>query len=100
MSDITGQDYSEETRNNKRLRKAFEEMNSKEDHEFKQVGGKHYLNKIEPWYIIDSWGLNFYEGNILKYLLRRKGNRVEDLQKLIHYAEKLIELSTSPTITK
>jgi hypothetical protein len=58
----------------------------------KQIGGIHYQNKIEPWEIIDSWGLSFYEGNILKYLLRRKHNRVEDLQKLIHYAEKLIEL--------
>lgn len=58
----------------------------------KQVGGQHYLNKIQPWDIIDSWGLNFYEGNILKYLLRRKNNRVEDLKKLIHYAEKLIQM--------
>lgn len=58
----------------------------------KQIGGTHYKNKIQPWDIIDSWNLNFYEGNILKYLLRKKDNRVEDLQKLIHYAEKLIEL--------
>lgn len=58
----------------------------------KQIGGTHYLNKIEPWEIIDSWKLNFYEGNILKYLLRDKSNRVEDLQKLIHYAEKIIEM--------
>lgn len=60
----------------------------------KQIGGVHYQNKIQPWSIIDSWGLNFYEGNILKYLLRRKNNRVEDLRKLIHYAEKLIELES------
>jgi len=60
----------------------------------KQIGGSHYLNKIQPWDIIDSWELNFYEGNILKYLLRDKSNRVEDLQKLIHYAEKLIELES------
>jgi len=60
--------------------------------EVKQVGGNHYLNKIQPWDIIDSWELNFYEGNVLKYLLRRKDNRVQDLQKLIHYAERLLEL--------
>jgi len=55
----------------------------------KQVGGNHYRDhKIQPWDIIDEYGLNFYEGNILKYLLRKKGSRVEDIGKLIHYAEK------------
>lgn len=59
----------------------------------KQVGGDHYQkHKIQPWDIIDEWELNFYEGNILKYLLRRKGNRLEDLQKIAHYVEKMIEL--------
>lgn len=59
----------------------------------KQVAGDHYCKmKIQPWEIIDTCGLNFYEGNILKYLLRRKDNRVDDLKKLIHYAEHLIEL--------
>jgi hypothetical protein len=57
-----------------------------------QVGGIHYQNKIQPWDIIDSWKLNFYEGNIIKYLLRRKNSRVEDLKKMIHYAEKLLEI--------
>lgn len=57
----------------------------------KQVGGNHYAkHTIQPWDIIDEYGLNFYEGNALKYLLRRKGDRKEDLGKLIHYAEKLI----------
>jgi hypothetical protein len=55
----------------------------------KQVGGDHYKkNKIQPWDIIDDHNLNFYEGNALKYLLRRKGKREEDLQKAIHYLEK------------
>ena len=55
----------------------------------KQVGGNHYRShKIQPWDIIDEYGLNFYEGNILKYLLRRKGDRATDIGKLIHYAEK------------
>ena len=59
----------------------------------KQVGGNHYCkHSIQPWDIIDEWGLNFYEGNILKYLLRRKGDRLEDLQKIAHYVEKMIEL--------
>lgn len=61
----------------------------------KQIGGDHYLSMaIQPWQIIDANGLNFYEGNALKYLLRRKEgqNRIEDLQKAIHYIEHLIEL--------
>lgn len=57
----------------------------------KQVGGSHYKDKsIQVWDIIDEYNLNFYCGNILKYLLRTKDNRIEDLQKLIHYAEKEI----------
>lgn len=66
----------------------------------KQVGGDHYLDKIQPWDIIDSWELNFYEGNILKYLLRKKDNRLEDLEKLKHYVEKLIELERSHIVNK
>lgn len=59
----------------------------------KQVGGEHYKKHkgLQPWNIIDAYGLNYYEGNILKYLLRDKTNRMEDLQKLIHYAEKELE---------
>lgn len=57
-----------------------------------QVGGDHYkVTSIEPWDIIDAYGLDFYEGNVLKYLLRLKLDRVEDLKKAIHYLEKCIE---------
>ncbi len=67
--------------------------------EKRQVGGDHYVkHRIQPWSIIDAYDLNYYEGNILKYLLRSKENRVEDLQKLIHYAEK--EISNLNKINK
>ena len=57
----------------------------------KQVGGSHYKKKkIQPWDIIDEYNLNFYEGNVLKYLLREKVDRIEDLSKAIHYLEKEI----------
>ena len=59
----------------------------------KQVSGTHYKkipSHIQPWAIIDMYGLNFYEGCALKYLLREKTNRIEDLQKLLHYIEKEI----------
>ena len=57
----------------------------------KQIGGYHYVkHAIQPWDIIDEYKLNYYEGNALKYLLRNKGMRVEDLKKAIHYLEKEI----------
>jgi len=59
----------------------------------KQIAGDHYSkHQIQPWNIIDEYNLNYYEGNVLKYLLRRKDNRLIDLQKAIHYLEKCIEL--------
>lgn len=61
----------------------------------KQVDGDHYCkHKIQVWDIIDEYELDFYEGNILKYLLRTKKDRVTDLKKLIHYAEKKISKIT------
>ena len=58
----------------------------------KQVGGTHYKQEtIQPWDIIDEYELGFYEGNVLKYLLRDKGNKKEDLEKAVHYLEKIIE---------
>jgi len=58
----------------------------------RQVGGKHYTKlAIEPWDIIKANKLNFWEGNIIKYVLRRKGNRLEDLEKAKHYLDFLIE---------
>lgn len=66
-------------------------MATKEKVMTKQVGGSHYKGyKFQVWDIVDEYGLNYYEGNALKYLLRRKGDRVEDLQKAIHYLEKEI----------
>lgn len=57
-----------------------------------QVGGAHYIKyAIQPWDIIDCYGLSFYEGSALKYLLRyRDKNGVEDLKKARHYIDALI----------
>jgi Protein of unknwon function (DUF3310) len=58
----------------------------------KQVGGTHYFNAIQPWDIIRAWDLNYWEGNIVKYVLRHKGKgKVEDLEKAKHYLEYLIK---------
>lgn len=53
-----------------------------------QVGGDHYKKcGIEPVEYIHANGLDFFEGNVLKYLHRHKHkNKDEDIKKLIHYA--------------
>ncbi len=58
----------------------------------KQEGGNHYKKAIQPWEIINSHELDFYEGNALKYLLRHKNkNGAEDIKKAIHYLEAILE---------
>lgn len=58
----------------------------------RQVGGDHYGDDLQPIDVIDSWGLDFYEGSALKYLARhRKKNGAEDIKKAIHYLELLLE---------
>lgn len=58
----------------------------------KQVGGDHYVrHAIDPFNIIDEYKLDFYEGNVLKYILREKGSdRVQDLLKARHYLDIVI----------
>lgn len=59
-----------------------------------QIGGTHYLGKpMQPWDVIEAWGLDFWEGNCLKYLLRRKPgtDRITDLRKAQHYLARCIE---------
>jgi hypothetical protein len=58
----------------------------------RQVGGNHYKKAIQPWDIIDEWNLNYWAGNIIKYVLRYPyKNGVEDLEKAKHYLEYLIK---------
>ena len=59
----------------------------------KQVGGDHYKNmQFEPIEYIMANNQNFCEGNIVKYISRwREKNGVEDLRKIIHNVEFLIE---------
>ena len=64
-----------------------------------QVGGTHYKDiPIQPWDIIEANGLDFWEGNALKYLLRWKyKNGVEDLEKAKHYIDYLIQRRQNET---
>lgn len=55
----------------------------------KQIGGKHYQTmKIQPIEFIVGNKLDFIQGCIIKYVCRYKEKGgVEDLDKIIHYAE-------------
>lgn len=60
----------------------------------KQVGGEHYKKHkgYEPWDVVNAWGLGYLDGTALKYIARwRDKNGVQDLQKAVHFLEKLIE---------
>lgn len=51
-----------------------------------QVGGTHYKTSIQPVHFIKANGLNFNEGNVVKYIARHKAkNGIEDLKKVIQY---------------
>ena len=58
-----------------------------------QVGGEHYLRKgIQPWEYIEANDLDFWEGNVIKYITRWKDKGgVLDLQKAQHYLNYLID---------
>lgn len=60
----------------------------------KQVSGSHYKEcKIQPIEYIHANGLDFCEGNVVKYITRwRSKNGIKDLEKAKHYIELLIEL--------
>lgn len=59
-----------------------------------QVGGTHYKNlKMQPIELIAKADLNFFQGNIVKYISRYESkNGVEDVKKAKHYAELAWEL--------
>lgn len=58
-----------------------------------QVGGDHYKKmKIQPTEYILANKMPFCEGNIVKYISRwRDKNGLQDLEKVIHYAQILID---------
>jgi hypothetical protein len=65
----------------------------------RQVGGDHYKNMgVEPWDVVDTWPIDqrigAYRHGALKYLMRMgsKDENVQEIQKGIHYLEKLVEV--------
>ena len=61
----------------------------------KQVGGQHYKDcGIQPVEYIFQNGLDYFEGNVVKYITRhrKKGEGKKDVEKAIHYAQLILEL--------
>ena len=97
-ADKAWQDYIDQTKD----RIAFTEAKTKLSAFDTQVGGDHYKKQgatIQPWAIIDAWGLDFYAGNVLKYILRHQyKDGVEDLKKARHYLDRMIEKAEDQTV--
>ena len=55
----------------------------------RQIGGKHYKLPISPLKFILANNLNFVDGNIVKYAVRKKKGETlkEKYDKIIHYAQ-------------
>ncbi len=58
-----------------------------------QVGGNHYAGAYQHWdFVLDVLSGRYLEGNITKYVARhRKKHGIQDLEKAIHYLDKLSE---------
>lgn len=97
-ADKACQDYIDQTKD----RIAFTEAKTKLSAFDTQVGGDHYKKQgatMQPWAIIDAWGLDFYAGNVLKYILRHQyKDGVEDLKKARHYLDRMIEKAEDQTV--
>lgn len=64
-----------------------------------QAGGSHYKNlAIQPVEYIQANGLDYFQGNIVKYITRHKTkNGAEDIKKAIHYCQLILELEYEET---
>ena len=59
-----------------------------------QINPDYYKNyPIEVTDAIESWGLSFVQGNIIKYIVRakRKNNRRQDLEKALWYIQRMLD---------
>ena len=57
--------------------------------EQRQIGGNHYKNfTIQPYEFISKNNLSFFQGCVVKYVCRYLyKNKIEDLEKIMHYCE-------------
>jgi hypothetical protein len=62
----------------------------------RQIGGQHYREAnalYQHWDLVAEYGLSYFTGNITKYATRwRNKEGVKDVEKAVHYTDKLISL--------
>ena len=59
-----------------------------------QVGGKHYATPIQHWDFVVANDLDYFQGQITKYVCRwRKKNGIQDLEKAEHFLKKYLEVA-------
>lgn len=59
----------------------------------KQIAGSHYRAGVQHWDLMAYNHVGYFEAQITKYITRwKKKNGVQDVEKAIHYHEKLTEL--------
>lgn len=62
----------------------------------RQVDGGHYRSQIQHWDYVIANDLDYFQGQITKYVTRWKNkNGLVDLQKAQHFLEKYIEVQTA-----
>lgn len=65
----------------------------------KQVAGKHYRSSIQHWDYVIANDLDYFQGQITKYVTRWKNkNGITDLLKAQHFLEKYIEVINQETV--
>lgn len=59
----------------------------------RQIGGNHYKDmKIQPIEYISANELDFFQGNVIKYITRHKNkNGAEDIKKIKHYCDLILK---------
>ena len=74
----------------------FDHLKEKGGANNKQVGGDHYKTAvIEPWDYCLANDLGYLESSAIKYITRwKKKGGIKDIEKAVHYLEKLIEWET------
>jgi hypothetical protein len=64
-----------------------------------QVGGSHYQSAYQHWDLVADNQLPYFPAQITRYTTRwMKKNGAQDIDKAIHYTEKLIALHTETAI--